>query len=100
MIVGMTENLPTFVVTYRYVPEMEERRTPHRQEHLHWLRELAGAGRMILAGATLDPVESAILVVRAEDMFAVRRLLLDDPYAKANLIVDVAVRPIGLAIGG
>jgi hypothetical protein len=26
--------------------------------------------------------------------------LLDDPYARANLIVSVSVRPMGLAIGG
>jgi hypothetical protein len=30
----------------------------------------------------------------------VRRLLLDDPYAAANLILGVVVRPFGLAIGG
>ncbi|MBT8225000.1 MAG: hypothetical protein HKP61_11830 [Dactylosporangium sp.] len=96
----MAENLSTFVVTYRYVPEMEHRRTPHRQDHLRWLRELAETDRLVLAGATRDPVDTAILIVRAEDAYAVRRLLLDDPYARASLIVDTTVRPIGLAVGG
>jgi uncharacterized protein len=100
MIVAMTEQQPTFVVTYRYVPDMEQRRTPVRPDHLAWLRELAAAGQMILAGATLDPVDTAVLIVRGADLHAVRTLLLDDPYARANLIVDVAVRPIGLAVGG
>lgn len=100
MIVDMAENLPTFVVTYQYIPGMVERRTPYRQDHLAWLRGRAEEGRMILAGATLDPVDTAVLIVRGEDVHAVRRMLLDDPYAAANLIVGVTVRPIGLAIGG
>lgn len=99
MIVAMTEDLSTFLVGYGYVPEMATRRTPHREEHLRWLRGLAEAGRLLLAGATTDVVDTAVLIVRAEDGYAVRRLLLDDPYARANLIVDVSVRPIGLAIG-
>jgi uncharacterized protein YciI len=100
MIRDMTDSRPTFVVTYRYVPDMETRRTPHRAEHLQWVRELAESGQLILAGATLDPVDTAILIFRAEDPYAVRRLLLEDPYAQANLIVAVSVRPIGLAVGG
>lgn len=100
MIVGMADQLPAFVVTYRYVPDMEHRRTPYRQSHLDWLRGLAAAGVLALAGATSDPVDTGILVVRAQDAFAVRRLLLDDPYAAANLIVEVSVRPFGVAIGG
>lgn len=100
MIVGMTETLPTFLVLYQYVPDMEQRRTPHRPAHLDWLRKQAEAGRLILAGATLDPVDTAVLVVRGEDVLAVRRMLLDDPYAAANLVVGVTVRPMGVAIGG
>lgn len=100
MIGGMTETLPTFLVIYQYVPDMEQRRTPHRPAHLDWLRERAEAGRLILAGATLDPVDTAVLIFRGEDVLAVRRMLLDDPYAAANLITGVTVRPMGLAVGG
>jgi hypothetical protein len=100
MIVDMTQNLATFMVTYAYVADMEQRRAPHRADHLAWLRELAEAGRMILAGATLDPVDTAVLIVRGEDAHAVRRMLLNDPYAEANLIIGLSVRRIGLAVGG
>jgi hypothetical protein len=96
----MAETLSTFLVTYTYVTDMENRRTPHRQDHLAWLRVEADAGRMVLAGATLDPVDTGILVVRGEDVYQVRRMLLDDPYAKANLITAVRIRPLGLAVGG
>jgi hypothetical protein len=33
-------------------------------------------------------------------VYGARRLLIDDPYAKANLITGVTVRPIALAVGG
>jgi uncharacterized protein YciI len=100
MIAGMAETLPTFLVMYQYVPDMEQRRTESRPAHLAWLKELAGAGRLILAGATLDPVDTAVLVFRGENILDVRRTLLDDPYAAANLIVGVTVRPMGVAVGG
>jgi uncharacterized protein YciI len=93
-------DLPTFVVIYRYVPDMESRRTPHREEHLSWLRELAAQGLVVVAGAVQEPLDSAVLVVRGADLHDVRRRLIDDPYAKANLITEVVVRPIGLAVGG
>ncbi|MGH3712765.1 MAG: YciI family protein [Micromonosporaceae bacterium] len=100
----MAEPLPTFLVLYQYVPEMTERRAPHREAHLAWLHSLAGQdsgpAQVLLAGATRDPVDTAVIVVRAADEYAVRRLLLDDPYAVANLITGVTVRPLGLAIGG
>jgi len=92
--------LSSFVVTYRYVPDIERRRAPHRDAHLAWLRELAEQGVVLLAGAVQDPVDSAVLVVRAADLHAARRLLIDDPYAKANLISEVMARPIMLVVGG
>jgi uncharacterized protein YciI len=97
---GRMAELPTFVVIYRYVPDIERRRVPYREEHLRWLHGMAEQGLVLLAGAVREPVDSAVLVVRATDLYAARRLLIDDPYAKANLITEVVARPIGLAIGG
>jgi uncharacterized protein len=100
MIRGMADSEPTFLVIYTYVPDMEQRRTEYRQDHLAWLRGLVEAGRLVLAGATQDRVDTGVLVLRGADAYQVRRLLLDDPYAAANLILGVVVRPIGLAVGG
>lgn len=96
---GPMADLATFAVLYRYVPDMETRRAPHREAHLRWLKELADQGVVLVAGAFQDPVDSAVLIFRAADLHAVRRLLVDDPYAEANLITEVVARPIGLAIG-
>ena len=96
----MAETLSTFLVLYHYPPDMAERRTPHREAHLAWLREHADAGRLIFAGATTDPVDTGVLVWRAESAHAVRQILLDDPYAKADLITGVTVRRMGVVVGG
>jgi uncharacterized protein YciI len=96
----VTETLPTFLASYTYVPDMEQRRTAHRPDHLAFLRGLADRGTLLLAGATLEPVDAAVLILRASDVHEVRRLLLDDPYSVANLITGVTVRPFGIAIGG
>lgn len=96
----MTDSRSTFLVLYTYVPDMEQRRTAHRADHLAWLRGLAEAGTMVFAGAVQDPVDTAVLVLRGENIHEVRRVLLDDPYALANLVVGVVVRPFGIAVGG
>nr|WP_275941552.1 YciI family protein [Planosporangium mesophilum] len=88
------------MVLYTYVPDMEQRRAPHRQDHLAWIRDLADKGTLLVAGAAQEPVDTGVLVVRAADAHEVRRLLLDDPYALANLITGVVVRPFGLVVGG
>jgi len=91
----------TFVVLYQYAPDAEQRRGPYREDHLAWLREQADAGRIVFAGATREPVDTGVLVVRADDAHQVRQFLLDDPYAKApDLILGVTVRPIGVVVGG
>lgn len=90
----------TFAVTYRYVPEMAERRTPHRPDHLAHLKQAAEEGRLLLAGAYADPVDGALLVVRAEHAGEVYAWLARDPYAQAGLLQGVAVREITLAIRG
>jgi uncharacterized protein YciI len=97
---AVTETLPTILVIYSYVPDMEQRRTPHRPDHLAWLRKLADQGTLLLAGATQDVPDTGVLILRAADVHEVRRLLLDDPYAAANLITGVVARPIGIAVGG
>ena len=80
--------LSTFIVNYRYVPEMESRRTPHREEHLAWLRGLAEQGLILLAGALQDPVDSAVLVVRAQDPYGAQTLLASRVFWGALTVLD------------
>jgi uncharacterized protein YciI len=88
----------TFVVSYTYVPEIAERRRPHRADHLAHLQRACDEGRLVLAGATADPVDGAILVVEADSPGEVFAWVASDPYARAGLIQAVSVREVTVAI--
>lgn len=89
----------TFLVTYGYVPEMAERRTPHRPDHLAYATRAHAEGRLLFAAATQDPVDGAILVLSAESEAEIHAWVAGDPYARAGLIRSVAVREIAVAVG-
>ncbi|HVX46416.1 MAG TPA: YciI family protein [Mycobacteriales bacterium] len=88
----------TFAIEYGYVPQMEERRAPHRADHLAFLKGAAEAGWLVLVGALTDPVDGAWLVVRAGDEAAALERVQDDPYRQAGLVRSTSVRPISLVV--
>ena len=92
--------MKTFTVVNRFVPDMETRRADYRPDHLTWLQAAAESGRVVMAGAVVDPVDHNLLVVRGEGPAEVRAWLLADPYAQAGLIHTVEVREYNLVIGG
>jgi uncharacterized protein YciI len=88
----------TFAVRYEYVPDMQTRRDPHRAEHIGFLRAAAEQGRLVLAGALTDPVDTGWLVVRAESEHAAYAMVHKDPYARAGLIRSITVRPMAVVV--
>jgi uncharacterized protein YciI len=88
----------TYAVRYRYVPEMETRRDPHRADHLAFLRSQADQGNLLVAGALTDPVDTAWIVVRAESEAAAYAMVSHDPYVEAGLVRSITVRPIALVV--
>jgi len=88
----------TFMLTYGYVPEMLERRQPHRAAHLQHLEKARDDGLLSLAAAFADPVDGALLLVQADDPQQVYAWLANDPYNKAGLIRSVAIREINVAV--
>lgn len=65
-------------------------RMKHRSEHLLWAADEASPVKMAgpLLGAEDAPVGS-LLIVEAESEDALREILAQDPYAKADLFSDV-----------
>jgi len=89
----------TFLTIYGYVPEMSERRTPHRSAHLAHVKDAEASGRLTFAAATMDPVDAAFLVVAAPSEADVHAWVASDPYMKAGLIRTVAIREITVVTG-
>jgi uncharacterized protein len=79
------------LLTYEYVPDILERRAPHREGHLALLRELHAEGACLIAGATGDPVSGGAFgfasAAAAEDFVA------RDPYGAAGLIAAHTIVP-------
>jgi uncharacterized protein YciI len=79
------------VLVYEYVPDMAERRGPHREAHLARIGEWFGDGRIMIAGATGDPPSGA-LIVFAEGADP-EEFAAGDPYVQAGLVTARRVEP-------
>jgi uncharacterized protein YciI len=82
---------PLQVLIYEYVPDMAERRAPHREGHLALIRAYHADGRLAIAGALGDPPHGGLLAFRAAadaEAFAA-----EDPYGSAGLVVSWRVEP-------
>lgn len=79
------------LLTYDYVPDILERRGPHRDGHLALIARLHEAGTMLMAGAAGDPVDKGVFVLRDAD--AVAAFMADDPYVAAGLVAGHRAEP-------
>jgi len=84
---------PHQILLYDYVPDIVERRAPHREAHLARIAEWVGAGRMLMAGATGDPPTGALFVLPGDDPGAGERFAEGDPYVVAGLVTARRVVP-------
>lgn len=79
------------VIFYEYVPDIVEKRGPHREAHLAWLQKWQSDGQLIAAGAFGDPPNGGLLLLRAgADADA---LCEGDPYVKAGLVSSWRAEP-------
>jgi uncharacterized protein YciI len=78
---------------YDYVPDILERREPHREAHLAHAQSWKADGRIVMAGALGDPPHGAAFVFRLDDAEAVRPFVEADPYVAAGLVTDWRVEP-------
>ena len=79
------------ILQYEYVPDIAEKRTPHRQAHLDLIAAYHGDGRIVMAGAVGDPPHSGLFVMR--DASAAATFAEEDPYGKAGLVVRATIDP-------
>ena len=79
------------LLQYEYVPDIGEKRAPHRAAHLSLIEEFHAEGRLVIAGALGDPPHSGLLAFRtAADAAAFAE---EDPYGKADLVVSHKIEP-------
>lgn len=89
----------TFAVLATYVPDAVTRRAPYREAHLENARRLHAAGHLLFAGAFADPIDTALLIFRADAKEEVEAWLADDPYVKAGLWPTITIREWTVVVG-
>lgn len=88
-----------YVLFYDYVPDIAERRAPYRDAHLALVREWFDAGRLLMAGALTDPLDSAMLVFAVDSPGDIQPFIDQDPYIGAGLVRGFRVRPWTVVVG-
>lgn len=88
-----------FALFYDYVPDVLEKRAPHRADHLARAKEAHAAGKLVYAGAFDPPTDGALFVFRAESAAEVEAYVRDDPYVKNGIVTGWRVKPWTIAVG-
>lgn len=86
-----------YILFYNYVPDILEKRPPHRAAHLSILNELHAAGKVRLAGAYTDPADGAAIVF--SDRAAAEDFVTRDPYIANGLVTTHRIREWNVVVG-
>ncbi len=89
-----------FTLSYDYVPDVLEKRAPHRPDHLVLAREWHAAGKLLLAGAFDPPTDGALFVFEVDSAAEVEAFVARDPYVRNGVVTGHRVRPWNVVIGG
>ena len=84
---------------YEYVPDILERRAPHREAHLAHIGDWERSGRLLVAGALGDPPHGAFFAFDADDPAVVEEFAAGDPYVVAGLVTRHWVEPWAVVAG-
>ena len=63
------------ILQYDYVPDILEKRGPHREGHLKAANDLAGQGKCVLGGAAGNPVSMGLFIFKDMSEEVCQRLL-------------------------
>lgn len=88
-----------FLLIYDYVPNIVERRKPHRDAHLKLASEWVDRGELVLGGAFAEPADGAVLAFKVEDRKQVEEFVARDPYVANGLVTAWRIRPWMVVVG-
>jgi uncharacterized protein len=79
------------ILHYDYVPDIADKRGPHREAHLALIGSYHADGRLVIAGAVGDPPHAGLFGFRDEE--SARAFAAEDPYGQAGLVVEASYDP-------
>jgi uncharacterized protein YciI len=81
------------LLTYDYVPDILDRRGPHRAAHIEHARAAQQRGHLVNVGAVGDPPTGAVFVFADVGVETVSAYADDDAYVRAGLVTGRRVEP-------
>ncbi|MGF6771445.1 uncharacterized protein YciI [Paraburkholderia sp. GAS199] len=81
-----------YLLIYDLVPDYLERRGQYRDAHLKLAWAAADRGELQLGGALADPVDTAVLLFKADSPAVAETFAKADPYVLSGLVARWQVR--------
>jgi len=88
-----------YLLIYDTAPDYLTRRGQFRAEHLALAWQAVERGELVLAGATGDPVDSAVLLFSCDSDAVPTAFAQADPYVRNGLIARWRVQPWNTVVG-
>jgi uncharacterized protein len=88
-----------WTLTYDYVPDIVERRAPHRPEHLAHVSAWHEGGELVMAGALGDPPHGALFAFDVTEPARLEEFAAADPYVEAGLVTARRIEPWTVVAG-
>jgi uncharacterized protein YciI len=88
-----------YLLFYDVAPDYLERRGQFRDAHLAKAWDSHGRGELVLGGALGEPLDTAVLLFRAESAAVVEEFARTDPYVTNGLVRAWRVRPWATVAG-
>lgn len=88
-----------YVLTYKYVEGMEQKRMPYREQHLKMLQKWEQEGHLLIGGALQNPIDKGMLLFEVPKEELVHQFVQSDPYYTNKLLLEYNVREINIVVG-
>ncbi|MGZ3182028.1 MAG: YciI-like protein [Telluria sp.] len=82
-----------YALFYNYAPDYLARRDQFRSAHLQMAWDSHARGEFLLGGVLAEPIDSALLVFRADSPQVVEDFVAADPYVRNGLVTSWTIRP-------
>lgn len=88
-----------YLLIYETIPDYVARRAAFRELHLAHAQAAVQRGELVHGGATGDPVDSAVILFRAESPDVPRSFAMADPYVINELVEKWYVKTWHTVVG-
>ncbi|GLC33199.1 hypothetical protein PLESTM_000035100 [Pleodorina starrii] len=88
-----------FLLEYKYVPDILEKRTPFRAAHIDGAKKQAEAGKMVMAGAFGETPDGALFVFKDSTREEIEQFVQADPYVQNGLVPSWQIKPYAVVVG-